>query len=402
MLRADLAEPVEAPAVEPLLTVAHLSDLHVCDHQSPARIEFLDRWADPDSPILEHLGEVGTYRAQELMTAQVVDACVRAVNAVERGPVFGAASRPRDRHRRQHRQLPGQRAGLVPRAARRRPGPAGLGRPVPRTRASPTTSVADERFWHPSSARAGPSRARRTASRRCPACSMRSASRSTRPDCDMPWLAVHGNHDQLLQGTVPGTGPLAAVAVGNRKAYDLPDGWTPEDALELLAGLAACDPSRSRVSWGRRMRDVTPTRPAASHPQGVRRPAPGGRRPAGRATASGLATRPTTGTTSAGCSLLVLDTVDEYGGWEGSLDRPQLDWLAAELTAGRRGAALRRAGQPSPARDDGQRHRGPDRVLGAEVQALVTWHPCVVLWLAGHTHELQPPRATPKQYVWFQ
>src|SRR5690348_4168578 len=70
-VRAELGGPAPSDRaedrVEPLLTVAHLSDLHVCDHQSPARIEFLDRWADPDSPILEHLGEVGTYRAQELM-----------------------------------------------------------------------------------------------------------------------------------------------------------------------------------------------------------------------------------------------------------------------------------------------------------------------------------------------
>ena len=88
-----------AVEVEALLTVAHLSDLHVCDHQSPARIEFLDRWADPDSPILEHLGEVGTYRAQELMTAQVVDACVRAVNAVRARAGVRRPARPRGRHR---------------------------------------------------------------------------------------------------------------------------------------------------------------------------------------------------------------------------------------------------------------------------------------------------------------
>ena len=48
VLRTDLAAAAPASAdVEVLLTVAHLSDLHVCDSQSPARVEFLDRWADP-------------------------------------------------------------------------------------------------------------------------------------------------------------------------------------------------------------------------------------------------------------------------------------------------------------------------------------------------------------------
>ena len=31
----------------------HLTDLHLCDAESPARIEFLDRYADPDSPMKE-------------------------------------------------------------------------------------------------------------------------------------------------------------------------------------------------------------------------------------------------------------------------------------------------------------------------------------------------------------
>ncbi len=89
LARTELAQP-PGTRLEPLLVAAHLSDLHVCDHQSPARVEFLDRWADPDSPILDQLGEVGAYRANELLTVQVVEACVRAVNAVAAGPVTGA------------------------------------------------------------------------------------------------------------------------------------------------------------------------------------------------------------------------------------------------------------------------------------------------------------------------
>ena len=52
----------------PLLAFAHLSDLHVMDHQSPGRVELLDRYADPDSPIRGRVGMVGSYRPQELFT----------------------------------------------------------------------------------------------------------------------------------------------------------------------------------------------------------------------------------------------------------------------------------------------------------------------------------------------
>jgi hypothetical protein len=60
--RRDLAVPPASPG-EGLLTVAHLSDLHLCDARSPARAELLDRWADTDSPIKNEIEEVGTYRA---------------------------------------------------------------------------------------------------------------------------------------------------------------------------------------------------------------------------------------------------------------------------------------------------------------------------------------------------
>jgi hypothetical protein len=75
---------------ESLLTLAHLSDLHLCDSQSPARAEFLDRWADPNSPVKAEVDAVGSYRAQDCLTVQVGEAIVRAVNAVAAGPIGGA------------------------------------------------------------------------------------------------------------------------------------------------------------------------------------------------------------------------------------------------------------------------------------------------------------------------
>ncbi|MGF7233457.1 MAG: TIGR03767 family metallophosphoesterase, partial [Frankia sp.] len=82
------AAPDPAPDREPrpLVAFVHLSDLHVMDHQSPARVEYLDRYADPDSPYRHAVDEIGSYRPQEPFTAHVVEAMVQAANAIARGP----------------------------------------------------------------------------------------------------------------------------------------------------------------------------------------------------------------------------------------------------------------------------------------------------------------------------
>ena len=73
-----------------LLCIAHLSDTHVMDHQSPGRAELFDRFADLDSPLRGAVGIIGCYRAQELFTFQVADAMARAVRRAATGPVSGA------------------------------------------------------------------------------------------------------------------------------------------------------------------------------------------------------------------------------------------------------------------------------------------------------------------------
>ncbi|MEY4968013.1 MAG: hypothetical protein RIQ73_712, partial [Actinomycetota bacterium] len=78
------------PAVStPLLLMHHLSDLHVCDAQSPTRPEYLDRWADPDSPIREQVGTIGTYRPQAMLSPHVIEAMIQSLNAITTGPLSG-------------------------------------------------------------------------------------------------------------------------------------------------------------------------------------------------------------------------------------------------------------------------------------------------------------------------
>jgi hypothetical protein len=94
VVRGDLASVSLRPgwqrSARPLMVIAQLSDTHLMDHQSPGRVELLDRYSDPDSPLREIIGIIGTYRAQELFTYQVAEAMVCAVRETRSAPLSGA------------------------------------------------------------------------------------------------------------------------------------------------------------------------------------------------------------------------------------------------------------------------------------------------------------------------
>ena len=73
----------------PLLLLHHLSDLHVCDAQSPTRPEYLDRHADPDSPIRAQVGTIGTYRPHAMLSPHVVESMIQSLNSITQGPLSG-------------------------------------------------------------------------------------------------------------------------------------------------------------------------------------------------------------------------------------------------------------------------------------------------------------------------
>ncbi|MDT4892549.1 MAG: hypothetical protein QOE97_1584 [Pseudonocardiales bacterium] len=88
-------------------------------------------------------------------------------------------------------------------------------------------------------------------------------------------------------------------------------------------------------------------------------------------------------------TILVLGTVDEHGGWQGSLDRDRFDWLESQLSAADVGGrhVILASHHPlatlvNDRHPDGAQHR----VLAPELAATLAAHPCVVLWLNGHTH----------------
>ncbi len=90
LVRTELLEPTRSAAPpqsrRPLACVAHMTDLHVGDVQSPARFEFLNReYGDPRFAEL-----VPVQRPQEALTPHALGALTRTLNGELAGPVTGA------------------------------------------------------------------------------------------------------------------------------------------------------------------------------------------------------------------------------------------------------------------------------------------------------------------------
>jgi len=86
--RESYVGDIPTTIAQPLLNIIHISDTHICDAQSPARVEYLDRYADPHHPVSKKLGAlVGTYRPQESLTAHVMESMLQAINRVDRAPI---------------------------------------------------------------------------------------------------------------------------------------------------------------------------------------------------------------------------------------------------------------------------------------------------------------------------
>ena len=245
-----------------------LTDMHIIDAQSPARVEFLDRLNDPGSPLASVVAVLSPPTApQEMLTAHVAEAMVQAVNALRRrrrSPGRRSTSR---QHRRQLRQHPVQRGALAHRPARRRTvDPSRLRRPTPSGKASaaPTTSTRllapgrhaarrpDRQLPHATVRlpdRAGPARPLpRTVPRHRPAHALvRGRSATTTAWC---------------RATSRGDAAINAIATGPVEGHRPADGRQPRRAARRLAGRRLRRRCR-RCSVRARRRSSPPTRTAA-------------------------------------------------------------------------------------------------------------------------------------------
>jgi len=369
-----------------LIAIAHLSDTHVMDCQSPARVEFLDRFLHPDVSLPSATDDDGrTYRPQESLTTAVLDAMAQSVAGTQVGPYTG---RPLDlaivtgdmTDSAQLNELHWLAAILD-------------GGPVHPDSGDTRTFEGvgclawhDVAYWHPDG---GPGDIARDRHGFPTAPGLLDAARRpfTASGLGLPWLAVYGNHDGLVQGTLAVSEGSSMHATGTSKAWRPGPGADARSARDLLDGII--DERTMTLLAEAEIRTVS----ADPHRRHLNR----AEHVAWHVARGGHGF--TEGNVQAGTAyyrhdlgpitFLVLDTVVAAGGWQGSLDEPQLHWLANELASAdtdNRPVIIASHHTAADLVNDLQGPDAPRRILGAELLALLTAHPCVIAWLNGHTH----------------
>lgn len=381
------------PNVKTLATILHSSDWHICDAESPARQEYLDRYFDPNSPYRAILGYVGTYRPWEILTTQVAAAFIQTLNRIDVGPV---SKRPVDAlvitgdvtDNGQLNELEwylnlldGQEVN--PSGERSKSDWVG----------ADSNSDWDERYWHPEGDETGRVDLPTSQFGYPNVPGLISAARKPFKTSGLrhPWLSVHGNHDALLQGVVPPDDALNELATGNYRIIGLTPEQTPLDAIVAIPAIGparyihAPDSPSQVVSPDLSRRLTSPGKFAELHLKSNSLPHGHG------FTSKNVVDGTAFYVTQIGDLILVaLDTVNHHGGFEGSISESQLQWLNSTLLKFSGWHVVVASHHPSPAIINDYCPDGAERrVLGPEILATLMRHKNVLVWINGHEHENQ-------------
>jgi 3',5'-cyclic AMP phosphodiesterase CpdA len=335
-----------APAARPgaaIATLAQITDAHVRDEESPARVPFLDR-----------LGGVfsSTFRPQEAFSTQVLEASVRAVNRLAPDATFVTGDIVDSNSSAELDQAVAVLDG---------------GDVDPDTGAAGYDGVQaaddpDPLFYRPD-----------LDAPRHPGALAAAQRRFRSPGLIAPWYPALGNHDLLVQGETPATPRIDAVATGGRMVVGLDPGLRPSEDVDAAravdALLAAGAPGRSL--------DVPadPDRRQLSATEVIARLARRDEAPPELRAAAMAATLDYAVDLGADARALVLDTVDRAGGSRGLLRPAQLTWLREQLAAAQGRALLVFS------------HNPLDNTAGGErALRMLDMTPGVVAVVAGNSH----------------
>src|SRR5438270_2588277 len=325
-VRTELTGPI-GPEIrargKALLAIGHMTDLHVTDVESPARFEFLNRFAG-DTRFRELLT---MQRPQESLNPQAIAAMVRAMNAIEAAPVSGtplelvlmtgdAVDNAQANELATYMAL--FEGGMV--------NPASGG---PEIESVQSPGWPDDIFWKPDGGGFGADQFRMAHGfPLVPGLLDRATRPFESPGLRTPWIGCHGNHEELCQGVGIVTPELARAMVAGRKPIGVPEGLDAFTALETFVGRPQHFMSGVTVAvtadHNRRPLDIAAFVDAHFRPGG--RPDGHGFTPKNRRDRAAYYVHDTKAV-----RLIVLDTSCRAGGADGSIEREQLAWLEEKL-----------------------------------------------------------------------
>jgi 3',5'-cyclic AMP phosphodiesterase CpdA len=193
-----------------LATFAQLTDTHVRDEESPARVPFLDRTGNPFT---------STFRPQEAFSTQVLDAAVRALNREKPQAVFVTGDITDNAQRNELTQALATLNGGTVDPDSGDKGYDGVQAP----------DSADPFYYRPDHDAPTHPGALAAAQKPFKAAGLKA-----------PWYPLVGNHDVLAQGEVPVTPEIDAFATGDRLVPSLdPDLKPPREETSAKAAVAA-------------------------------------------------------------------------------------------------------------------------------------------------------------------
>ena len=348
--RTELAPKGVAP--QQVARIGQLTDTHVRDEESPARAPFLDRLGPPVT---------STFRPQEAVSPQILNAAVRSLNAERPEAVLVTGDMLDNAQRNELDQLLAVLSG----------GPVDPNSGGAGYRGVQAASNPDGFFYRPA-----------VDAPRHKGVLNRAQERFVAPGLRAAWHPALGNHDLLVQGEVPPSRTTEEIATGTEALFT----FAPElrDLLDDLPRGGAPTPD---------LRDVPPEAIERLLAQGV----PGrattvaadARRRAVRldelAARTGADTERLNYAVDAGdLHVIVLDTVDRDGGAAGVVTPAEVRFLRSELRAAPDDAWIVVADHHGLARAAG----------GGAALALLDDDPRVVAEISGdtHRHAIRPRR----------
>ncbi len=404
--RFDLSLRTKTPRRRSLLSFAHFTDTHVIDAQSPARVEFLDRYSDPGQGC-EGTPFSSAFRPQETLTLQVAEAMVRRVRKVDVSPVTGAPIRLTvctgdNIDNEQYNELRWF-IDLMDGNKIITPNSGG-----PEYEGVQAAAWGDPHYWHPEP-EVPDKYKQQYGFPDYPGLLTEALKPFRATGIGMPWLQTFGNHDGLLQGNAPRNSAFEAVATGGTKVVGLASGIHPCDSFQTLRDnpTAFLTAPTQQVSRDDNRRVLTRAEYIEEMFKTTGTPLGHGLTAANREAGTAYWSRDP----APGFRLIGLDTVNPGGFSDGSISRTQFDWLEQKLTeasshhldstggsvtTGNRDRyvilfshhGLRSLDNPVSTPDPLENN--PDdqpRVLSDEVETMLHRFPNVIAWVNGHTHE---------------